>query len=95
MNNKKNGKITFKYLYDNYSMIMIFAVMFIVLSIFVPYFLTLRNMIGLVLSVVTIGLIANTMMFALGSGDFDLSVGSIVAFSGVMVAVRVNSTGNV
>jgi len=95
MDNKKNGKITFKYLYDNYSMIMIFAVMFIVLSIFVPYFLTMRNMIGLVLSVVTIGLIANTMMFALGSGDFDLSVGSTVAFSGVMVAVIVNSTGNV
>lgn len=98
MNNtelQNNFSFTFRYLYDHYSMIIIFVVMFVLLSIFVPYFFTWRNMVGLVLSVVTIGLIANTMMLALGSGDFDLSVGSIVAFSGVMVAVVINNTGNV
>lgn len=94
-NNEVKSKLSLKYFYDNYSIIVIFIVMFILMSIFVPYFFTWRNMVGLALSVVTIGIIANTMMFALGSGDFDLSVSSIVAFSGVMAAVIINATGNV
>ncbi|MGM0498735.1 MAG: L-arabinose ABC transporter permease AraH [Bacillota bacterium] len=88
-------KSRIKYLYNNYTIILIFITMFILLSIFVPYFLTWRNMVGLALSVVTIGLIANTMMFALASGDFDLSVSSTVAFSGITTAVVINSTGSV
>lgn len=88
-------KSRIKYLYNNYTIILIFITMFILLSIFVPYFFTWRNMVGLALSVVTIGLIANTMMFALASGDFDLSVSSTVAFSGITTAVVINSTGNV
>lgn len=95
MNSKTGKKSTIKYLYNNYSIILIFIVMFILLSIFVPYFFTWRNMLGLALSVVTIGIIANTMMFALGSGDFDLSVSSTVAFSGITAAVVINSTGSV
>ncbi|MTI62041.1 MAG: L-arabinose ABC transporter permease AraH [Firmicutes bacterium] len=94
-NSGVKSKLSLKYFYDNYSIIVIFVVMFILLSIFVPYFFTWRNMVGLALSVVTIGIIANTMMFALGSGDFDLSVSSTVAFSGVMAAVIINATGNV
>jgi L-arabinose transport system permease protein len=88
-------KSKIKYLYTNYSIILIFLIMFVLLSIFVPYFFTWRNMVGLALSVVTIGLIANTMMFALASGDFDLSVSSTVAFSGITAAVIINNTGNV
>ena len=69
--------------------------MFVLFAAFVPYFLTVRNMTGLLLSVVTTGLLANTMMFALASGDFDLSIGSVVALSGVLVALVLNRTGNV
>jgi len=90
-----NTKSKIKYLYNNYSIILIFLIMFVLLSIFVPYFFTWRNMVGLALSVVTIGLIANTMMFALASGDFDLSVSSTVAFSGITAAVIINNTGSV
>jgi L-arabinose transport system permease protein len=93
-NNSYQTKLTLRYLYDHYSMVIIFGVMFILFAIFVPYFFTWRNMVGLILSVVTIGLIANTMMLALGGGDFDLSVGSTVAFSGIIVAVTINNTGN-
>src|SRR5690554_425619 len=89
------GKLTLRHLYDKYSMIIIFVVMFVLFAAFVPYFLTVRNMTGLLLSVVTTGLLANTMMFALASGDFDLSIGSVVALSGVLVALVLNRTGNV
>ncbi len=37
-----------KRLWDTSSMFIIFVILFIMLSLFVPYFLTVRNMIGLV-----------------------------------------------
>jgi len=52
-------------------------------------------MVGLALSVATVGMIACTMLFCLASGDFDLSVESIVAFTGVLVAVVINATGSI
>lgn len=74
---------------------MIFILLFVVLSLFVPFFFTWVNMVGLALSVATVGMIACTMLFCLASGDFDLSVESIVAFTGVLVAVVINATGSV
>ena len=82
-------------LWQNSSMIVVYVVMFVVCAIFVPYFLTGRNMIGLGLSVTTIGMVAATMLFALGAGDVDLSVGSTVAFTGILTAKLLNVTGNV
>jgi len=58
-------------------------------------FLTWRNMVGLALSVCTVGMVACTMLFCLASGDFDISVESTVAFAGVLAAVVVNKTGSV
>lgn len=84
-----------KRFWETSSMFIIFVILFIILSIFVPYFLTVRNMIGLGLSVSMVGMVACTMLFCLASGDFDLSVENIVAFSGVTAAVVINSTGNV
>ena len=40
-------------------------------------------------------MVACTMLFCLASGDFDLSVESIVACSGVLAAVVTNDTGSV
>lgn len=50
---------------------------------------------GLGLSVSMVGMVACTMLFCLASGDFDLSVENIIAFSGVATAVVINMTGNV
>jgi L-arabinose transport system permease protein len=64
-------------------------------SALVPNFASLVNFKGLALMVATVGIIACTMLFCLASGDFDLSVGSVVAMSGVLAAVVVNATGSV
>jgi len=76
-------------------MLIIFICIFVIASIFVPYFFTWVNMVGLVLSVSMIGMVATTMLFTLASGAFDLSVGSTVAFTGVLTAIIINSTGNI
>lgn len=82
-------------LVDDYSLIGIFIVLFAVLSMTVRYFFSWDNVVGLALSVSQIGMVACTMMFCLASRDFDLSVGSTVAFAGVFCAIVSNATGSV
>lgn len=79
----------------DYSLVLIFVVMFISLSLTVPYFFSRQNMIGLGLSVSQIGMVACTMMFCLASRDFDLSVGSTVAFCGVVCATVLNRSDSI
>lgn len=80
---------------SDYSLILIFLLLFVVLSFLVDHFFSVENMLGLALSVSQIGMVACTMMFCLASRDFDLSVGSTVAFSGVLCAMVLNATDNV
>ena len=76
-------------------LLVIFVIAFAAVSIFVPSFITERNMLGLFQSVVTIGIVACTMMFCLASRDFDLSVGSIVAFTGMVAVMASNASGSI
>ena len=76
-------------------LLVIFIIAFAVVSVFVPSFLTERNMLGLFQSVVTIGIVSCTMMFCLASRDFDLSVGSIVAFTGMVAVMASNASGSI
>src|SRR6218665_1369381 len=65
---------------EDFSLPLIFVCLFVGLSLSVKYFFTMRNMIGLALSVSQIGMVACTMMFCLAARDFDLSIGSPRAF---------------
>lgn len=89
---KKAGTSTplFARLWDQVGMLVVFIILFTGLSLFVPNFFTSRNMVGLALSVSMVGMVACTMLFCLASGDFDLSIEAVVAFSGVLAAVTIN-----
>lgn len=82
-------------LWDSAGMLLVFALLFVGCSLFVENFFSVANLRGLALSVSTIGMIACTMMFCLAAGDFDLSVGSVVAFAGVLGATAMNLSGSV
>ena len=82
-------------LWENMGMLAIFILLVVGVSIFVPNFFGAVNLRGLALSVATVGIIACTMLFCLAAGDFDLSVGSVVALSGVLAAVVINHTHSV
>ena len=92
---KANPKPLYKRIWDNASILIIYLVMFVILSLTVPYFFSWENMVGLSLAISTVGVVACTMLFCLAAGDFDLSVGSVVAMSGVLAAAVVNRTGSV
>ncbi|SER38531.1 L-arabinose transport system permease protein [Faunimonas pinastri] len=76
-------------------LVVIFVVAFVLVSVFVPNFLSERNMLGLLQAVVTIALVSCTMMLCLALRDVDLSVGSIVAFAGMVAVMATNMTGSV
>ncbi|MGF6752893.1 L-arabinose ABC transporter permease AraH [Paraburkholderia sp. GAS334] len=75
--------------------VMVFLILFTVLSFTVPGFVSSRNIQGLLLSVTLIGSISVTMMFVLALGEVDLSVASIVAFSGVVASTLITATHSV
>ena len=82
-------------MWENAGMLIVFAAMFLVLSFTVPNFFSVPNLIGLSLSVSMVGMVACTMLFCLASGDFDMSVGAVVAFAGVLAAVLIQWTGSI
>ena len=78
-----------------YSMPLLYVFLFIVLSYTVENFFSVPNIVGLMLSVAQIGMVACTMMLCLASRDFDLSVGSTIAFAGVLGAMILEHTQSV
>ncbi len=84
-----------KLLLGDQGLLVIFVLAFALVSVFVPNFLTERNVLGLLQSVVTVGIVACTMMFCLAARDFDLSVGSTVAFTGMVAVMASNATGSI
>jgi L-arabinose transport system permease protein len=76
-------------------MLVVLAALFLGCSLLVPKFFTKDNMAGLLLAVSTVGIVSCTMLFCLASGNFDLSIGSIVACAGVTASIVMNRTGSV
>jgi ribose transport system permease protein len=51
-----------------------------------PYFMTVRNLRNILLAVSTIGIISLAMTMVIVAGGIDLSIGSVVALVGVVIA---------
>lgn len=58
-----------------------------------PYFFTVSNALNILLASSTLGLLAIGMTFVISSAGIDLSVGSIMAFAGVVGCLTVNNLG--
>jgi L-arabinose transport system permease protein len=86
---------TSRALLKEHSMTLGYLLLFVVLSFSVENFFSSANIVGLLLSVAQIGMVACTMMLCLASRDFDLSVGSTIAFAGVLGAMVLERTGSV
>ena len=82
-------------IWDQYGMLVIFAILFVLASMLIPNFASMINMKGLGLAVSMSGMVACGMLFCLAAGEFDMSVGSIVACSGVTCAVAINATESI
>lgn len=79
-------KLTFTTILNKYGVFLAFIIVFIILTIATDTFMTTRNLINVIRQVSVNGIIAVGMMFVLLTGGIDLSVGSVVALSGVVAA---------
>jgi L-arabinose transport system permease protein len=82
-------------LLEQAGMLAVLVALVIVCSVAVPGFFSAQNLDSLLLAVSTVGMISCTMLFCLASGNFDLSVGTIVPCAGVVAAVVMNQSGSI
>jgi ribose transport system permease protein len=77
----------------DYGVVLAFVALFITLSVSSPVFFTWENMKNLAFQTAPVGIIAagGTLVFI--AGGFDLSVGAISSFTGIMAAKIFNATG--
>ena len=64
----------------------VIIVVFTFFTLFAPNFLTAQNLMFVILKVSTIIIVATAATLLMITGNFDLSVGSVLAFSGIMHA---------
>lgn len=88
----KNARGTkWKTLFEKYAIVIAFLVLFAVISILRPSFLTPRNLI-LVLNQTSInGILAVGITFVLITGGIDISIGSVIGLAGVVSAMAVRA----
>ena len=68
-------------------MLLVLIMMFVVMSFLSPVFLTSINLVNMLYQISIYGVIACGMTVAIICGDFDLSVGSVAALSGLMLVI--------
>ena len=69
-------------------------VILIVLSVLVPYFLSLKNFISILMQSSALGLMAVGLTAVLITGGIDLSIPSLMSFSAVLGAMYMKAGGN-
>lgn len=77
----------FTSLLDRAGMLFILGLLVIVCWLTVRGFGSPENLMNLLLQVSTVGIVASTMLFCLASGNFDLSVGTLIPAGGVLCAL--------
>lgn len=87
-NNKKSGMSVLRKLTSmrEFTMLLFVLAVCVVMSIASPVFFTTTNLINTLYSVATSGIVVIGMTAALVVGGFDLSVGSVVGLTGVVIS---------
>src|SRR5262245_10602859 len=73
--------------------LLVLAILIVVLSVLSPYFLSVSNFLNILLATSVIGVLGFGATFVIAAGGIDLSLGSVLALSGVVGALAVNSVG--
>jgi L-arabinose transport system permease protein len=89
------SRMSISRVWEKFGMVIIFLLLFLLCSSFVPNFFSRINVDGLGLSVSLAGMVSCGMLFCMAAGEIDLSVSSIVACSGVATAEVINLTQSI
>lgn len=92
---KRRSAEFIKYLWFEYSAFFALILLIIVAGILNPRFLTFRNLANIARQVSVIGIVSIGMTVVIISGGIDLSVGSVLALSGVAGMSMLNASGSI
>ena len=90
---KQSARSNIRVMIGRSGLLVALIILFVVLSLVAPNFLTARNMLNVLRQVSFVGIIACGMTLALISGNVDLSVGSVVALSSALLGVLYAKAG--
>ena len=68
----------------------VLGLLFLTMTFLSPYFLSISNMLNILLATSVIGILAIGATFVISSAGLDLSIGSVMGFAGVAGAVTMN-----
>lgn len=86
MVNELTQRTSFAKVLNSLRMLLVLIVLTALFSILSPYFLTGKNLSAIGLTISVIGIICIGQSLVLLTGDFDLSIGSVSGFCGIVVA---------
>lgn len=78
-----------------YGIVFVLLIMVAGLSIASPVFRTSGNMVSILQQISTNGVLALGMVFVITAGGIDLSIGSMLALTSVIIGAVLNSTGSI
>ncbi len=84
---RENGKIDFKKtaVYEYLPLLIAFVLVLAFFGITTNHFFTVRNFLNILLYAANVGIMCCTMTLILVSGNIDLSIGSVIAFGGIVL----------
>ncbi len=94
MKSNSTAKRIFNSYKSEFTMLAVFVVFFVIMSVASPYFLTSRNMLNVVSQVSSNALLSIGMTIVILTGGIDLSVGGILGLSGMIGAMVITNSGN-
>jgi len=87
--------INVKHIIKNYGLVIVFFLICIAMSILSPHFLSITNIMNVIRQTSIYGILAVGMTFVILTGGIDLSIGSILAVSGVICAGLLKSGASI
>jgi len=82
-----------KNFFSRYGSLLVLAVMIIIMTVLSPNFMTIANLFNVSRQISVMAVVAAGMTFVILSGGIDLSVGSVVALSGIMLSWLIQKAG--
>lgn len=79
-----------KKIFKDYRIWMVSVLAFLIIPVIKPEFLSVNNIEGILASMITYGVIALGLAMTLITGEINISIGSVMAFSSVVFAVTVD-----
>ncbi|MFW6138540.1 MAG: ABC transporter permease [Spirochaetota bacterium] len=88
--NRKKNPLDFLR-YQEFLLSLVIIAIMVAMSFISPYFFTLQNIRGLLIGTTMVGIISVGMVGVLATGGLDLSVGSVLAFAGVIAGLSLKA----